>query len=659
MFHYLELVLDYSPQSCFTEDERETAKVLLGKYTRYVKRYSGGKKSLKLFLAKSFPLSIKAIGLSSSKKLAAVAFQDGTIYILRLPELVELYRHPTGYENISCCTFTPDDSVVLYGRLEMGLSVSEGKKIPFFNVKVSFESCSFSPGGMRVITIDGSSTVKLWDVLKRSLLFNLDAGVPLKSCSFSKTGLFIIGDSKDNEEDSYCVWNAITFQRADLRSLCRGKNKTKDELQRSEKCNRCFGKAHKELTPLKVLGTSLGIYNEVECVFYVGEHQSFLVIESTHYTILASWGFFIRNFLLAPCSVVTLICDNLWLVSDERNLLVFSSEEPTETQSCLSLPTLVVWCSFSPDGTRIATYTSDGFINLWDVDSCLIYERFRNSTDILSGACWWSTECLFVCYLQDGVPKLSKYPVDENFDIKITQNIPVSLLAVVVDFLPFSEILNFSQGYISFSSDEISPVKVVNVNKLEYPATVSLPEITATMSIVVSPGASLILGADYKGKYIIVWKRIKGNPLSYHVHIRCSIPLLPISSLWHFSDKLEFAVSYIPYEHVCICIDMVNKDCLFFVVTGGYIPYQYRVPAKVFFTKGILVIVTSGYIEIVGCRELKFRGCVYLRNLTAKSVLNSKLSPNGNILAVPTVTGDMDFFKIFHSGSTCDLHLIT
>ena len=649
--YYFELVLNYSPLSCFTDYERETAKILWGKCNRYVKRYSAGNKILKLFLAKDLRRPIRTIGLSSSKKLAAIALQDGTIYIVSLPKLVEIFRHTTEDLNIPCCTFTPDDAVVLYGKLEMGLSVSKRKEISFFSGnEESFKSCAFSTGGKRLVTNDGSSEVKLWDVSRRSQLLCLDAGVSLSLCSFSKTGLFIIGDFKDSKEDSYCVWNAITFQRADLRSLSRRKNKTKDVLQRSEKCNRCFIKAHKELTPLKLLGSSTGIYNGVESILYFGEHQFFLVIESTHYTTLAAWGLFIRNFSQESCSAMTMINDNHLLVSQDSNLNVFFSEEPKETQKCLSLPTVVVWCSFSPDGTRIATYTSDGFINLWNVDSCQVYERFRSSTDILSGACWWSTGSLFVCHLQDGFPNLSKYPVDENFGIKITQNISVPLLPIISDLLPLSEIQEFSEGYISFACHKIGPVKIVNVNKMEYPAMVSLPEITSTMSIVVSPGASLILGSDVKAKDVIVWKRIQDDPLSYLVHWK--FWGMVFSSQWCFSNDLKFVFSYIPPTHHYLLGDLVNKVRQDGVVQGGYIPNEYRVPVKVFFTKEGLVIVTSRRINIIDLNEYKCLSTISPRNLTAKSVLNSKLSPDGNVLAVPTVTGDMDFFQILHSGSS-------
>ena len=355
-FEYLEYVLDHSPPSCFTDDERETARLLLGKCARYVKNYPNRKKSLKPFLAKYFPHRIRAIGLSSSKKLAAVALRDGTIHVVSLPKLVELFQHQTDYKNISSCTFTPDDSLVLYGKLQIGLSVSERKEISFFSGKVeSFECCAFSPDGKKLVTNDGSSVVKLWDVSRRSLLLCLHAGVPLKWCSFSKTGLFIIGDSKDSIEDSYCVWNAITFQRADLRSLCRSKrskHKTKDGLQRSEKCIRCVIKTHKDLTPLEIDGTySVGMYNGTECLFCFDGLVSLFVIETTHFTTLAAWRRRTSTLLFLTRSL-GMINDNLLLVWDDSHLFVVPSEQSEETQSWVSF----FWNSFSPNGTKMPIF---------------------------------------------------------------------------------------------------------------------------------------------------------------------------------------------------------------------------------------------------------------------------------------------------------------
>ena len=159
----------------------------------------------------------------------------------------------------------------------------------------------------------------------------LDAGVPLESCSFSKTGLFIIADSIDTEEDSYCVWNAITFQRADVRSLSRSKKKTKDGLHRSEKCNRCADKVHKELTPSKLsFGTSTGIYKGIECNFYCDDCSSSFVIDTTHYTTLAAWRHCIFTQTFGTKSVIAMINDKLMFVAGCEDLHVLFCEQPEE-----------------------------------------------------------------------------------------------------------------------------------------------------------------------------------------------------------------------------------------------------------------------------------------------------------------------------------------
>ena len=146
---------------------------------------------------KPFSPEVTAVGVSSNKTLAAVALQDGTICILSLPGLVKLWQYSTQCKSIYCCTFAPDDSFVLYGKLETVLSIEEKNEAPFFCGKVErFKSCAFSPNGKRLVTNDGSSSVKLWDVVKQCLISVLYAGVPLHCCYFTNTGLFIIGDNQ-------------------------------------------------------------------------------------------------------------------------------------------------------------------------------------------------------------------------------------------------------------------------------------------------------------------------------------------------------------------------------------------------------------------------------------------------------------------------------
>ena len=645
---YLEIVLDHSPEGCFTEDERKIAEVILGKFSRYVRRYSVSTECLKPLLVKPFASSITAVGVSSSMKLAAVAMADGTLCVFSLPELVKLFHHFTGSDHICCCTFAPEDLFVLYGKLDTALSIAHKKEVSFFHGKEErFKSCAFSPNGKRLVTNNYSRIVKVWDVVKQSLLWSLCADVSLECCFFSKTGLFIIGDTKDAVKDSYCVWNSITFQRVDLRGSFAGSVRTDDQRRRSEKCSRCCGQAQRELIRCRRLGNSTGMYNDMDCIFYLHEQQSLHVIESVHLTALAAWGLFIRNFGVSPVDNITMIENNLWLSCDREKLVVFISEPPIETQSCLSSPTSVLWCTFSPDGARLASCTSDGFVNMWNVDSCRIYQRFESNVGTWLAACWWSDTYLFVCYFNDEMPSLSKYPVDENFMIMVSQIVPVSLCAFVNESPAFSSILDFSEGYISFACGETKPVKVLEVSKTDHPENVVLPGIRSMMNIAVSPGASVIIGTDH---HCSVWKRNEANPLEYSNV--CSFLLPPTSHFcqWCFSDDSRFAFSFLPAIHNFLVFD-VDK-CLFVAESGcrdGFIPDSHCVPANVFCTNRLLVVVLSKLIQIFDCKSRKFLGLSFQQYLANFSAMRSKLSPRGTVLAVPALTGDMDFFRISHA----------
>ena len=220
---------------------------------------------------------IRAVGLSYDKTMAAVAQRNGAINVISVP-LLELWQYSTEYKSISCCTFAPDDSFVLFGKLETVLSIAERKEVPLFHGNNEiFTLCTFSPHGKRLVTSDGSSTVKLWDVAKQSLLSSLCADVPVNRCFFSSIGLFIIGDWIDGlhdyhaigdsefaaeyndsedcefqEQGAFCVWYAITWQRSDERNLS-DVERDEGKVIHSKLCHRCFRPGFKELNACKKL----------------------------------------------------------------------------------------------------------------------------------------------------------------------------------------------------------------------------------------------------------------------------------------------------------------------------------------------------------------------------------------------------------------------
>jgi WD40 repeat protein len=670
---YLESVLNHSPEGCFTTEERSIAKVILKKFCQCVNHSNNdNNRSLKPLFANTFSnlSDITAVDVCPRKKLAAVALKDGTIRVLSLPELVELFQYSTGLKHIPCCKFSPDCSVLLYGKLAKALSIDEEKEILYFNGKVdTFQSCSFSPNGKRLVTSDGSKILMLWDVSRKMLVSFLFGALPLTSCSFSETGLFITGNGERHNEDSYCVWSAITFQRMDQRSFYNNNVERKDQRRRSQRCNRCFCQAHKDLIPQKEFstkewGNSTGIYKNVECIFHL-DGQSLHVVETIHLSTLAIWGIFIEHFKYCISHyVIAAIEYNLWFYSDGCVLVVYLAVPLKESQSCLLPPTRGLWCCFSPDGSRLACFTSDGFINLWYVDTSNIYQRFRVDIGTFSAACWWSENYLFACYLKDEIPFLVQYPANENLTIMVAEMLPISLCPVVNSFLPFSKFLDFSEGYISFECDRRSPVKVMYVNEMDCPKIVCLPEIRPMMRIAVSVGGSLILGAYYSGT--LIWKRSEADAAVYDILTAYGYDMPTLYSVGSccFSDDLKNVVSFLPGEYSMAFINLdsdvfVTKEirdgdstdmCRNRVTSENIVqfPKHQWAPAQVFCTKSVLVFVTTKLIRIFDRKSEKFLRSLFHWHLNDCSIIHSKLSPKGTVLAVPRLNGFVDFFQICH-----------
>ena len=239
------------------------------------------------------------------------------------------------------------------------------------------------------------------------------------------------------------------------------------------------------------------------------------------------------------------MADALFLYDDAEKLVVMNAERLKGVQKCLPRPTRVLWCSFSPDGTRLASCTSDGFINLWNVDMCQVYQRFKSNVGASSAACWWSDRFLFVfCFIHETPGSLSKYSVDENCEVTTTQGQSVSLCPVISEFSLFSRIVDFSEGYLSFECGETKPVKVLDVNRIGPPESVILPGISPKMEIAVSSGACFVLGIG--GTYL--WKRNTAQPTTYDV---CNSYRVPQEKrLSCFSSKLAVVSCIVMMDQV-------------------------------------------------------------------------------------------------------------
>ena len=665
--YYLQSVLTYSPEGYFSDDEKKIAESLLQKVPRFVE--------CKFNELEVLPLAvwfgseyIKAVGLSHDKTMAAVAHDDDTIHVISIPSLVELWQYSVEYKSVSCCTFAPDSSFVLFGKLETVLNIAERKEVPFFHGnEETFTSCAFSPNGKRLVTtIKYDYTIKLWDVSRQSLLALLCADTPVDWCSFSSTELFIRGgryseadssddssDDSDYEEDSFCVWNAITLQRSDERNI-RDVKLRKAAVFQDKKCKRCFRKGFKELNSSNLemnvcapfafsedewITWSTGIYNGVECSFSFKD-DTLSVIESTHFTTLAAWNLSVGTRddegLLYE---VTTIEDDLWFYADNDKLFVFRTSAPIHQQSSrLSRPTRVLSSLFSPDGSRLATCTSDGYINIWNVNTGQVEQRFKSNQGDSSFACWWSEEFLFVFDIFDRIPSLSKYPVDVNLKILFPQRQQVSLCHLLEEFVSLSAIVDFSEGLLSFECGKTKPVKVVDVSGVGGPRMITLPGIEPGMSITVSPGASFVFGVNKSTYYI--WKRNAKGELDV-----CEI---------FFTEKCK------RYVYCCFSNDskvaVINYTVLknvkiFDLDTGDHkntICDVLQNFTKLFCLNKDRVVITAPhrFLEFYDMDSGALLGSSLQPYLTEDSLKQLKLSPKETMMAFPKINGDMEFLRL-------------
>ena len=557
--------------------------------------------------------------------------------------------YSTENQTISCCTFAPDSSFVLFGQLETVLDIAERKEVPFFHGnKEKFTSCAFSPNGKRLVTSDRTRTIKLWYVAKRSLLSSLCADVTVNCCSFSSTGLFILGEwiEEQNfifgvrEQDALCVWNAITWQRSDERNL------PDVMLDKSKICHRCFRPGFKELDTCRKLAIKpctleAGVYNGVECILAL-DGQLLSVIENTHFSTLAFWNLTDYFRQIHYFKKITAIENNLWFIANEEKLFVFRTLAATqEEHSPLTRLPRVFSCSFSPDGSRLATCTSDGCINIWNVDTTQVEQRFKSNQGESSFACWWSEEFLFVFDFFDGIPSLSKYPMNINLKILFTQSQQVSLCHLVDQFVFLSGIVDFSEGMLSFECGE--SVKVLDVSGVGGPRMANLPGIKTGMSVAVSAGASFVFGADEYTYYI--WKRNAQEELDvYEVFFIESFerPETGISLLCCFSNDSKVAV--------VLDVSGFTVGEIFDLDTGDHkgVKFNIRAGFRLFcLNKDRVVIAASrGFLVFFDMDSGACLDCSFQRHLTRVSPGQLKLSPNETMIACPKVNGDMEFFRL-------------
>ena len=665
---YLERVLARSPKGCFSDEEKNIAKSLLSKTTMFVDLVYDDVEVIPHAIWRS-PTALKvivALGMSKHKTMVALAQTHGTITVLSLPSLVELWQYSNEY-HVSCCAFAPDDSFVLFGKLETALSIAKKREIPFFHGNQEiFQSCAFSPNGKRLVTCDCSKAIKLWDVGKQNLLSLIHHEVPVNRCSFDCTGLLIVGgyevnffsdddlSSEDEEDlDSFCVWNAVTLQRCDMRPLPERESKSGKTFH-GQFCKSHFRPGLKKPLTYEIpvvepyvpwqskqiddLTWSTGMYNGVECIFVLG-YRSVSVIENIHFTTLAVWNFNFgpgyNSYTIFP--EMKAIKDDRWLYASAATLIVFGTSPPAVC------PTRVLSCSFSPDGSKLATCNSDGCINIWNVHTRKVEQRSKRDEGNSSFACWWSENFFFAYEIVDKIPRLSKYSMDVNLKIMLSRSQQVPLCHLANDLMSQLSVVSFAEGFLCIDCGKTKPVEIVNVSKDGETQMVTLPGIEPQMSITVSPGASFIVGA--KSASYQIWKRNTEKPAVYELH-----------GTYLFNFEADVICSFTNDSEVVIASTHTSPERINWRIldlnTGVhrdlYSPFKLWI-SKLFYLNNdrVVIAVSPECITFLDMESGAVLGQSSQPYLDRHLLKQTKLSPNETVIAYPRVNGDMKFLRLF------------
>ena len=519
---YCQNVANSSPFGIFTEEETNSAKTALSD-PKYVwcenLTNSEGTKTPVIAAQSLHSVSeVTSIGVSTNKELVAVAFRDRTISVFRLPSLEMLYSFKgcRGDFCLDSLTFLPGNSHIFCGKLDHCHDVKTGMLFPFFsNISVDdvkIVSCSFSPNGTRLVSSDSSNIVKLWDVNKQIPLASLYAGAPVNHCRFSKCGLFIVAANQNSDRnrkcfcgpygydknDAFTIWNAISLQRVDRRENLIGTCRSGWPIFNVQAAAKFpeYQRISSEIV-LSENGKYFEIFQLPQALL-VARFPSFppqyenpftlrtpvpinyegcnYILESAHSTLKVIDP--LRLIVVAECRFLPFTCSNKVspVVAGEFVLSVcdgalFVFEIPSQPPSVPTWPSpRVTCCSFSTDGSLLASCASDNWLRIWDVETSSIIRCFEIQAGEKQG-CWWSKKSLWILNVTQEGTSLLKCSTSEKQKLESFHCCEIPLTLTQTKLLSFADdvlIFKCPNNTVSVSKiidDEILPREILTSDK--------------------------------------------------------------------------------------------------------------------------------------------------------------------------------------------------
>ncbi|XP_046858147.1 uncharacterized protein LOC124451531 [Xenia sp. Carnegie-2017] len=271
--------------------------------------------------------------------------------------------------------------------------------------------CSFSPTGNRLVTSDGSTEVKLWDVNNGRLLLCLQSDDVVNRCSFSGSGLFITARNDGGFQFKFTAWNSLTLQRIDRRCVV-----DYQKLQCTDKSSEFF---------VTVFGYCSYVFQFPKAFDIFARKNRYSLSSNSKTTHDQGEIEFCLPNVSCPCvrrnlnKVHPISFKEFYVVPYFSKLKIFKTDHLWRP-SFIFEKLKIKCCCFSPDGSFLAAFAVGDHVNIhiWSIERCTIIQTVPMQLKNALG-CWWSDGLLWIWDGSDHLMKISTS--SENFVDSIRQ----------------------------------------------------------------------------------------------------------------------------------------------------------------------------------------------------------------------------------------------
>ena len=420
-----------------------------------------------------------AIALSPDNKLFAYR-NERTVEVFRLPSLNMIFSLKIGYlaSESTCLLFSPNSSCLLWNSVRSCASIKEQKEVPLIpHGPESVDCCSFSPCGTKLVSSE-NNVVKIWDVVKKSLLVQVRAENRVEYCMFSDCNSYILAGPlsqiKENAFFDVTVLNVTTSETVKVENISCTDSCLVDVNTRNYKIispsywdlfssNNRFEIRHFHLPSGEIFLIANKYCSKPftwkgrKCVIYWMACFPQLVViydfENQEIVELFDFKCLPRNISISCISKIDEM--NLFFcLSEDEVFVVEFDPSPSYSIPPKVSPSVTKCCALSPGNLYLASCDENRTVTIRSVDNGKVLQTVQLKQK--PEACWWSE--LYLWVVCEGI--LAKFPYNS------TQTKVVDSFAEE-SATNFKSVLKFAEGVLVIRPSDNEDISIMKVRNRE------------------------------------------------------------------------------------------------------------------------------------------------------------------------------------------------